>query len=162
MQKPAPHLDSAAKTDAVTKILTALPVNQKFVTLPSVILEADVQQYCLASHDHNELHKPGEPANNGPFGAPVAHGMLVAGRSIAIAGNIQDFMRLHPIHTEIKGWEFVRPVFFGDAITVELTITDAFPILKGRAIALTCSLVTKNQKGKIVGKGAIVAQIPVT
>jgi len=64
---------------------------------------------------------------------------------------------------EINEWKFIKPVFIGDTVHVEITIleTKALPRIGGGAIVL--SLVVNNQQDETVMKGrwtALVASRP--
>ncbi len=45
--------------------------------LTRLIDQAMVDRYAIAAHDPNPIHRPSPEAYAGPFGRPVAHGMLV-------------------------------------------------------------------------------------
>lgn len=45
--------------------------------LTRLIDQARVDRYALAAHDPNPIHRDTPEAAEGPFGRPVAHGMLV-------------------------------------------------------------------------------------
>ncbi|MCC6237357.1 MAG: MaoC family dehydratase [Dehalococcoidia bacterium] len=56
-----------------------LPLGEPPVIQPLTRLvdQSMVDRYALAARDPNPIHRPSPEAEEGPFGRPVAHGMLV-------------------------------------------------------------------------------------
>lgn len=50
-----------------------------FVTLSRLVDQPRVDRYAVAARDPNPIHRETPEAYAGPFGQPVAHGMLVLG-----------------------------------------------------------------------------------
>jgi 3-hydroxybutyryl-CoA dehydratase len=126
---------------------------QKIRTTGRTVTETDVVNFAGVSADFNEVHTNAEYGTATPFGQRVAHGLL--GLSIAsglawqtgiLEGTIIAFR-------QIDSWKFVKPVFFGDTIHVELEIlqTKAIPRLGGGSVVI--ELDVKNQNGDTVMKG---------
>jgi 3-hydroxybutyryl-CoA dehydratase len=83
-----------------------------------IFTEAEVDAFGHLSGDLNPLHMDDEFASHSPFGRRVVHGLLTA----AVVSRV---------HTELTGpgfayagqeLRFLKPVFIGDRITVEVTI----------------------------------------
>lgn len=126
---------------------------QKFQTTGRTVTETDVVNFAGISADFNEVHTNKEYGQTTPFGERVAHGLL--GLSIAsglawqtgiLEGTIIAFR-------QIDQWKFVKPVFFGDTIHVEMEVinTKAIPRLGGGSVVI--ELDVQNQEGDTVMKG---------
>lgn len=100
--------------------------------------EADVTAFAALSGDRNPLHVDATHAAAGPFGRRVAHGLL----GTAIASGLfteTDLSRsLQRALIAMLGVEakFEAPIFFGDTVELEATVTDLRPTSSGdRGIA---------------------------
>lgn len=87
-------------------------------TVARTFSEMEVDAFGHLSGDLNPLHMDDEFASHSPFGQRVVHGLLTA----AVVSRV---------HTELTGpgfayvgqeLRFLKPVFIGDRITVEVTI----------------------------------------
>ncbi len=81
----------------------------------------DVQAFAALSGDHNPLHLDEAYAARGPFGRPVAHGLL--GLAVAsglmeqsgfTAGTLAAFLGLD--------WSFRKPVIPGESVRVRMRV----------------------------------------
>jgi len=117
------------------------------------VTESDVVNFAGISGDFNQIHTDAEYSKNTPFGARVAHGLLglsiasgLALRTGALEGTVMAFR-------EINTWKFIKPVFIGDTIHVEMDVTEtkALPRLAGGAVVITLDV--KNQNNETVMKG---------
>ena len=87
------------------------------------ITQTDIINFAAFTGDWSELHINTEVAAQTPFGKPIAHGMLgisvATGLAIltgALDGTIIAF-------EGIENWSFKRPVFIGDTIYCDMTVT---------------------------------------
>ncbi|MBT3313676.1 MAG: dehydratase [Anaerolineae bacterium] len=128
-------------------------VGQKMVSPGRTITESDVVGFSGVTGDFNQIHTDAEYAANSPFGARVAHGLLglsiasgLALRTGVLEGTIMLFR-------EITSWKFVKPMYFGDTIHVEMEIitTKALKRMGGGKVELQFDV--KNQKDDTVMKG---------
>jgi len=128
-------------------------VGYKLVTEKRTISENDIMSFAALSGDDNRIHTDPEFSKTTPFGKQIAHGLL--GMSIAsglawqtgiLDGTVIAFR-------EVKEWKFVKPVFIGDTIYVELdTIeTKALPRIGGGSVTIT--LEVKNQSNEVCHRG---------
>ncbi len=128
-------------------------VGQRIVSPGRTVTESDVVTFAGLSGDYNQIHTDAEYSKSTPFGARVAHGLLclsivsgLALRTGVLEGTVIAFR-------EINRWKFVKPVYIGDTIHVELEVTEvkAIPRLGGGAVVI--ALDVKNQKGETTMKG---------
>lgn len=88
-------------------------------TASTTITQSDIDQFAGLVGDDNPLHVDPEYAADGPFGGPVAHGMLTGGVvSAAVAGLPGDIVY---VSQELS---FERPVSPGDELTATALVTE--------------------------------------
>ena len=124
------------------------------VTTPGqTITESDIVTFAGLSGDHNQIHTDAEFSRNTPYGQRIAHGLLVLSiasglvtRSGILEGTVLAFR-------EIENWKFIKPVFIGDTVHVEIEVTGikAIPRLGGGAVYI--NLQVNNQTNEVVMKG---------
>ncbi|MCP4143459.1 MAG: dehydratase [Chloroflexi bacterium] len=128
-------------------------VGQKMISPGRTVTESDVVGFAGLSGDFNQIHTDAAYAENSPFGARVAHGLLglsiasgLALRTGVLEGTVMAFR-------EINSWKFVKPVYLGDTIHVvmEIVTTKAMKRLGGGKVELNFDV--KNQKDETVMKG---------
>lgn len=117
------------------------------------ITESDIVTFAGLSGDYNLIHTDAEYSRSAPFGQRVAHGLLVlsiasglATRSGIMEGTVMAFR-------EINNWKFIKPIFIGDTIQVEMEVmeTKALPRVGGGSVNVELSIL--NQKGETTMKG---------
>ena len=128
-------------------------VGQKMLSPGRTITESDVVGFAGLSGDFNRIHTDAPYAENSPFGARVAHGLLglsiasgLALRTGVLEGTVMAFR-------EINSWKFTKPVYLGDTIHVEMEIieTKAMKRVGGGKVELEFDL--QNQDNITVMKG---------
>lgn len=133
--------------------LEDLEVGSQFVSPARTVTEADVVHFAGLSGDYNPLHTDHHAARNGPFGRPVAHGLLgmaIASGLASQAPRVRTFAFVSILH-----WEFRKPIAFGDTIHVEATIEAIVPQARGRRGLVTWHRRLVNQEGITVQEGRI-------
>ena len=121
-------------------------------SVTKTITEADVQTFGDLTGDHNPLHFDKEHARRTRFGKPISHGMLT--------GSLFSPIIAHRLPGEgaiylSQSLRFVAPVFAGDTITAELTVTR---VREDKQI-ITLEGVLRNQRGEVVIKGESVVLV---
>jgi 3-hydroxybutyryl-CoA dehydratase len=125
----------------------------RLVTTGRTITEADVVAFAGLSGDYNQIHTDAEFSKTTPFGRRVAHGLLCL--SVAsgllmqtgiLSGTVMAFR-------EISDWKFVKPVFLGDTLHVEMEVGEVKALPRLQAGALVIHLNVKNQGDEVVMKG---------
>lgn len=132
-------------------MLLATPFDQlqtgaRWVSRGRTITEADIVQFAGVSGDWFPLHTDQVYAAKTAYGARIAHGMLV----LSVA------MGLIPLPPEIilafygiDKVRFIRPVFIGDTIHIEMEVARKEPRDADRGL-LTLLLGVKNQREETV------------
>ena len=128
-------------------------VGYKLVTEKRTILENDIMSFATLSGDNNRIHTDPEFSKTTVFGRQVAHGLLglaiasgLAWRTGILDGTVIAFR-------EVSEWKFVKPVFIGDTIYVDLEVkeTKALPRINGGSV--TILLEVKNQNEEVCHRG---------
>ena len=128
-------------------------VGQKMISPGRTITESDIVGFAGLSGDYNQIHTDAQYSESSPFGARVAHGLLglsiasgLALRTGVLEGTVMAFR-------EINTWKFIKPIYIGDTIHVEMeiTATKALRRVGGGSVALIMDV--QNQDGDTVMKG---------
>ncbi|MCL4530013.1 MAG: dehydratase [Chloroflexi bacterium] len=128
-------------------------VGQKVITAGRTVAESDIVTFAGLSGDYNSIHTDAEFSKTTPFGQRVSHGLLglsiasgLAMRTGIMEGTVMAFR-------EINEWKFVKPIFIGDTIHAELSITEtkALPRIGGGSV--TIALEVKNQSNDVCQRG---------
>lgn len=105
----------------MTPALDDFELDQTLETPERTITGSMVEAFADLSGDDNPLHTDPEAAADGMFGERVAHGMLCAS---VVTGLWMETGLEGVVLAGIDGMRFVSPVFLGDTIRAELTVTD--------------------------------------
>jgi acyl dehydratase len=128
-------------------------LGMKVASAGRTVTEHDVAAFAGLSGDFNQIHTDAEFARATPFGQRIAHGLL--GLSIASGLAVQTgILGANVIaFREVGEWKFVKPVFIGDTIHVEMEVveTKAFPRLGGGLVTILANV--QNQGGETTMKG---------
>lgn len=131
----------------------AFEVGQVFTSLGRTITETDVVAFAGLTGDWNPIHTDREYAARQPFGQRIAHGMLGLSVATALAMRLGILDETLLAFREITQWKFSLPIFLGDTIHTQLTVTGLRPVprLSGGMVTLAVDLV--NQKNETVQRG---------
>ena len=121
-------------------------------SVTKTITAADLRTFGDLTGDHNPLHFDKEHARRTRFGQPISQGMLT--------GSLFSPIIAHQLPGEgaiylSQSLRFVAPVFAGDTITAELTVTH---VREDKQI-ITLEGVARNQRGEVVITGESVVLI---
>jgi 3-hydroxybutyryl-CoA dehydratase len=131
--------------------LDDLVVDDEWESPGRTVTETDVVLFAGLSGDFNPLHCNHQLSEHGPFGRPVAHGLLVL--SIA-TGLISNSPRVDTLaFLAILEWRFLLPVVFGDTVKVVSRVEALEPQARGRRGVVTWHRQIVNQTGQIVQQG---------
>ena len=127
-------------------------VGQEIQTAARTITETDIVNFAGLSGDFNFIHTNAAAAKETPFGARVAHGMLVASIATGLAVQ-QGFIDGTTLAFRELSWRFTKPVFIGDTVHVEIQITETKPMARLGGGLVTFTAQVLNQTGDVVHKG---------
>jgi acyl dehydratase len=128
-------------------------VGQKVITEKRMVTEDDIMTFARVSGDDNRIHTDPEFSKTTIFGRQVAHGLLGLAIASGLAWQTGILDGTVIAFREVKEWKFIKPVFIGDDIYVELeTIeTKALPRIGGGSVTIT--LEVKNQNDEVCHRG---------
>jgi 3-hydroxybutyryl-CoA dehydratase len=115
------------------------------------VTEADVVAFAGLSGDFNPIHMDHEAARRGPFGKPVAHGLLGLAMASGLAGHAPRVDTL--AFLGILEWKFLLPIAPGDTLRVVSTVEAVEPRSRGRRGVVTWHRRLLNQDGRTVQEG---------
>jgi acyl dehydratase len=103
------------------------------------VTEGDVTTFAGLSGDYNALHTDDEVARASPFGRRVAHGLLVTSIASGLFTRTALSQELQPRLVALVGLttRFLAPVFPGDTVHVEATVTGLRPTRDGTRQVVT-------------------------
>ncbi len=130
-------------------------VGQKITSVGRTVTEGDIMSFAGLTGDYNQIHTDAHFAAGTQFGQRIAHGLL--GLSIAVGllmrtgvleGTVLAFR-------EIVEWKFIKPVFIGDTIHVEMEARElkAMPRVGGGLAHV--ALDVKNQNDETLMRGTL-------
>ena len=130
-----------------------IPIGASYTSPGRTVTEADIVAFAGVSGDFNELHTNAEYMKTTAYGARIAHGLLVL--AMASGLGIRALPMQLPVlaFLGIKEWNFRKPVFIGDTITVRLTLAAARATQAKDRVVVTWTREVLNQRGEIVQDG---------
>lgn len=133
-------------------------IGQKMITRGRTITEADLVQFSGLTGDYNPMHTDAEYAANSFLGKRVAHGMLALSYIVGQAYQL-GFLEKTVLSFRSVEMKFSAPVYIGDTIHGELTITDKKDAARLGGGIVTIEVRIVNQEGKAVQKGSWTALV---
>lgn len=128
-----------------------LQIGDEWESAGRTVTEADVMTFAGLSGDFNPLHVDHEKAARGPFGKPVAHGLLGLAISSGLGSHAPRVDTL--AFLGVLDWRFLRPVAFGDTLRVISTVEAIEPQSRGRRATVTWRRQLMNQNDQLVQEG---------
>lgn len=128
-------------------------VDQSFTSQGRTVTEACVMAFAGISGDFNPLHVDASFAAKTPFEERVAHGMLGASISTGLGQTLGIFEGTTLALME-QTFQYKGPIFFGDTIRLQLTVTNTKPSSKGGKGVVTFRSDILNQKDEVVTTGS--------
>jgi acyl dehydratase len=105
------------------------------------------------SGDYTQIHTDVEYSKTTPIGKRVAHGLLVMAIASGLAAQTGVLEGTVLVFREITHWKFVKPVFIGDTIHVELIVKSVKEIRRIGGGSVEITLGVQNQDNETVMKG---------
>jgi 3-hydroxybutyryl-CoA dehydratase len=115
------------------------------------ISEFDVYAFAGITGDFNPVHVNRIAAEDSPFGARVAHGMLTAGLiSTVLSAELPGPGTIYLS----QSLRFLKPVFIGDTITARVEVMELVAEKNRVRLRTSCS----NERGEVVAEGESLVQ----
>jgi acyl dehydratase len=146
------ELNDVARHRVTPLGFTDLVVGDEWESSRRTVTESDVALFAGLTGDFNPLHVDHEwSSKDGPFGKPVAHGLLGLALAAGLASNAPrvDTMAL----LAVLEWKFYLPIAFGDTLRVLSTIESIQPQARGRRAVVTWHRRLRNQDDQLVQEG---------
>ena len=130
-------------------------VGQKITSVGRTVAEGDIMSFAGLTGDYNQIHTDAHFAAGTQFGQRIAHGLL--GMSIAVGllmrtgvleGTVLAFR-------EIVEWKFIKPVFIGDTIHVEMEAKELKSMPRVGGGLAHVALEVKNQQDETLMRGTL-------
>jgi len=99
-----------------------LGIGDKWISPARTIVASDLMSFADLTGDHDRLHTDAEFAANGPFGRPVAHGLLGLSILAGLSSNAPAVQT--SAFVDIRSWSFCKPIYIGDQIHAVTEIID--------------------------------------
>ncbi|WDN89939.1 hypothetical protein BuS5_02909 [Desulfosarcina sp. BuS5] len=143
------------------KYFEDLQLGDQDQTVGRTITEADIVNFAGLSGDFNPIHMDQAFAEKTFFKKRIAHGILVfsVASGLFTQSEMNTFMKKSVIALmEIK-WKFLKPVFIGDTIHLEVEIIEKKETSKPDRGIVILKRTVVNQKGDAVQEGDIIMMI---
>ena len=128
---------------------------QVFSTPSKTLTDAHFLFFSGLTGDNHPIHYDVEYAKSTKFGAPLAHGLLLAGMT-ALGGSDASFQIDGFVFIE-QGSRFLKPVTVGDTIRTELTVEKIWQEGKRRFVRFATAMI--NQRDEVVLEGFHIYQV---
>ena len=128
-------------------------VGQKVITDKRTITENDIMSFAALSGDNNRIHTDPEFSKTTMFGKQVAHGLLGLAVASGLAWQTGILDGTVIAFREVNEWKFVKPVFIGDTIYVDLEVKEAKALPRIGGGSVTITLEVKNQTEEVCHRG---------
>ena len=128
-------------------------IGQKMVTQKRTIAEDDIMSFAKLSGDDNRIHTDPEFSKTTMFGKQIAHGLLGLSIASGLAWQTGILDGTVIAFREVNEWKFVKPVFIGDTIYVNLEVKEAKALPRIGGGSVTITLEVKNQNEEVCHRG---------
>lgn len=127
-------------------------IGDTFVSQGRTVTEADGVNFAGLSGDFNPLHTDAVFAAGTPFGARIAHGMLVVAFATGMA-NLTGIFEGTTLALMEQVIHYKGAVKFGDTVHLELTVAEKKPTSKDDRGVVVFDASVLNQDGQAVIEG---------
>lgn len=119
------------------------------------VSESDVYLFAGITGDFSVNHVDEEYCRKTSFGHRIAHGALIVGYMSAASTKILDDFPVPMVSVGYDRIRFLRPVLFGDTITIDYVITE----LQSERQRIVSDVKVTNQSGTLVAIATHVMQL---
>ena len=128
-------------------------VGQKLVTEKRTVTENDIMTFAALTGDDNRIHTDAEFSKTTVFGRQVAHGLLGLSIASGLAWQTGILDGTVIAFREVNEWKFVKPVFIGDTLYVDLEVKETKALPRIGVGSVTIMLEVKNQNEEVCHRG---------
>lgn len=128
-------------------------VGQSITSVGRTVTEADVVSFAALTGDWTTIHTDAVYAAQHPFGQRVAHGLLGLSIASALAVRLGFMEETVLAFREIGEWKFSLPIYLGDTIRVQATVSETKPMHRLGGGLVTFKVQILNQDDKVVQRG---------
>ena len=134
-----------------------LALGEEWISPARTVTQAEISAFAGLSGDFNALHMDHVSAADGPFGEPVAHGLL--GLSIA-SGLGSHAPRVETMaFLGIVRWDFLKPIRIGATIRVATRVESLEPKARGRRGLVTWHRRLLDQTDQVLQEGLTLTMV---
>lgn len=108
--------------------------------------EFDVYQFAGVSGDFSPNHVDAEYMQTTRYGQRVAHGVLSVAYMSTCSTKVAEALGRPSVSAGYDRVRFIRPVFIGDTLTINYTVTSYDPEVE----QFTAAVEVRNQRGEVV------------
>lgn len=134
-------------------------IGQQFTSPGRTITETDVVNFAGISGDYNPLHTDECYAQNTVFKRRIAHGVLGVSIVTGLTARMGIFEGTVIGLLEIEKWKFLKPIYLGDTVRVEMAIVEKIETSKKDRGLVVRQIRLTNQNNEIVQEGLIKVMI---
>lgn len=134
-------------------------IGQQFTSPGRTITETDVVNFAGISGDYNPLHTDECYAQNTVFKRRIAHGVLGVSIVTGLTARMGIFEGTVIGLLEIEKWKFLKPIYLGDTVRVEMAIVEKIERSKKDRGLVVRQIRLTNQNNEIVQEGLIKVMI---
>jgi len=127
------------------RTLADIPLGLK-TRVSKTVSESDVYLFAGITGDFDQNHVDEEFCKRTSFGHRIAHGALILGYTSAASTQILHAFDRPMVSVGYDRVRFLKPVYFGDTITVDYEITQLVPEKE----RLLSKVEVSNQRGELV------------
>ena len=127
------------------RTLADIPLGLK-TRFSKTVSESDVYLFAGITGDFDQNHVDEEFCKRTSFGHRIAHGALILGYTSAASTQILHAFDRPMVSVGYDRVRFLKPVYFGDTITVDYEITQLLPEKE----RLLSKIEVSNQRGELV------------
>ena len=135
------------------KFVEEFALGEVAVSPGRTVTETDVVAFSWVSGDPNPMHTDAVHAAASPLGQRVAHGALGLSICTGLSARIGHMEGTAIAMLGIEEWQFHKPVFIGDTVTLRTTVLEARLSAKGGRGVVRRRMELLNQHGEVVQGG---------
>jgi acyl dehydratase len=130
-------------------------VGQKIISVARTVAESDIMTFAGLTGDYNQIHTDAEFSKGTQFGERIAHGLLGLSIAVGLLMRTGTLEGTALAFREIIEWKFIKPVFIGDTIHVELEAKELKAMPRAGGGLAYVALEVKNQKDETLMRGTL-------